>query len=49
MTDLHKGRVVWVTGAASGIGRATVEEILDEGGSAVSSDRPESDLSWGRK
>ena len=35
MTDLHKGRVVWVTGAASGIGRATVEEILDEGGSAV--------------
>ena len=46
MTDLHEGRVVWVTGAASGIGRATVEEILEEGGSAVGSDLPESDLSW---
>jgi len=46
MTDLHEGRVVWVTGAASGIGRATVEEILEEGGFAVGSDLSGSDLSW---
>ena len=46
MTDLHEGRVVWVTGAASGIGKATIEEILDEGGSAVCSDLPKSDLNW---
>ena len=46
MTELHEGRVVWVTGAASGIGKATVEEILSEGGSAVGSDLPDADFSW---
>lgn len=46
MSDLHKGRVVWVTGAASGIGKATVEEVLAEGGFAVGSDLPTADFSW---
>ncbi len=46
MNNLHEGRVVWVTGSASGIGRATVEEIISEGGFAVGSDLPNSDLSW---
>ena len=46
MSDLHKGRVVWVTGAASGIGKATVEEVLVEGGFAVGSDLPAADFSW---
>ncbi|MEE2682413.1 MAG: SDR family oxidoreductase [Actinomycetota bacterium] len=46
MSDLHKGRVVWVTGAASGIGRATVEEIISEGGQVVGSDLPDADFTW---
>jgi len=46
MNNLHEGRVVWVTGSASGIGRATVEEIISEGGFAVGSDLPNSDLRW---
>lgn len=46
MSGLHEDRVVWVTGAASGIGRATVEEILAEGGRAVASDLPTADFSW---
>lgn len=46
MSDLHKGRVVWVTGAASGIGRATVEEIISEGGQVVGSDLPDVDFTW---
>jgi meso-butanediol dehydrogenase / (S,S)-butanediol dehydrogenase / diacetyl reductase len=36
---LHEGRVVIVTGAASGIGRATVQRVLDGGGSVVGVDR----------
>ncbi len=43
---LHDGRVVWVTGAASGIGRATVEEVIAEGGRVVASDLPSADFSW---
>lgn len=46
MSGLHEQRVIWVTGAASGIGRATVEEILEEGGSAVATDLPDTDFSW---
>ena len=46
MTYLHKNRAVWVTGAASGIGRAAAEEILNEGGFVVGSDLSRSDFSW---
>ncbi|MEM7286244.1 MAG: SDR family oxidoreductase [Actinomycetota bacterium] len=46
MAGLHDGRVVWVTGAASGIGRATVEEVVAEGGRAVASDLPSGDFAW---
>lgn len=38
--------MIWVTGGASGIGRSTIEEVLDEGGSAVLSDLPGADTSW---
>ncbi len=41
----HEGRVAIVTGAASGIGRATVERFLAEGASVVAVDRAEG-LSW---
>jgi meso-butanediol dehydrogenase / (S,S)-butanediol dehydrogenase / diacetyl reductase len=37
----HEGRVVVVTGAASGIGRATVEAVVRGGGSVVAVDRAE--------
>ena len=46
MTDLHKNRVIWVTGAASGIGKAVAEEIVSEGGFVVGSDLPTADFSW---
>jgi NAD(P)-dependent dehydrogenase (short-subunit alcohol dehydrogenase family) len=46
MNSLHEDRVVWVTGAASGIGRSTVEEIVAEGGRAIMSDLPSADMSW---
>lgn len=46
MTELHTDRVVWVTGGASGIGRATIEEVVAEGGLAVGSDLPSADFSW---
>lgn len=46
MTGLHEDRVIWVTGAASGIGRATVEEVLDEGARVVAADLPSGDFSW---
>ena len=46
MSALHDGRVIWVTGAASGIGRATVEEVIAEGAKVVASDLPSADFSW---
>lgn len=46
MTYLHENRVVWVTGAASGIGKAVTEEIVSEGGFVVGSDLPTADFSW---
>jgi meso-butanediol dehydrogenase / (S,S)-butanediol dehydrogenase / diacetyl reductase len=42
----HDGRVVIVTGAASGIGRAAVERIVAEGGSVVAADRAAETLAW---
>ena len=42
----HTGRVVIVTGAASGIGRATAEIILAAGGSVVAVDRSLEQLDW---
>ena len=44
----HDGRVVVVTGAASGIGRAVVERIRAEGGSVVAVDRAAKALEWCR-
>ena len=38
MSQLHNERVIWVTGAASGIGQAAVEEIVAEGGRVIASD-----------
>ena len=48
MTDLsgHEGRVAIVTGAASGIGRASVERIVRLGGSVVALDRNASGFDW---
>ncbi len=41
-----EARVTWVTGAASGIGRATVERLADEGGRVVAMDLTEDALAW---
>lgn len=42
----HTGRVVIVTGAASGIGRAAAEIIVGAGGSVVAVDRAAEQLTW---
>lgn len=42
----HEDRVAIVTGAASGIGRATVERIVAEGGRVVALDRSADALAW---
>ena len=41
-----EGRVTLVTGAASGIGRATVERLTAEGGRVVAMDLTEEGLAW---
>jgi len=46
MSGLHEDRVVWVTGAASGIGRYTAEEIVSEGGKVVATDLGSADFGW---
>lgn len=43
---LHAGKVAWVTGAASGIGRAAVEELHSEGAQVVATDLPGGDFGW---
>jgi meso-butanediol dehydrogenase / (S,S)-butanediol dehydrogenase / diacetyl reductase len=42
----NAGRVYVVTGAASGIGRATVERLVSDGASVVAVDRSDDGLSW---
>ncbi len=42
----HAGRVAIITGAASGIGRATAELLLDEGARVVAVDLDEDRLTW---
>ncbi|MEM6545711.1 MAG: SDR family oxidoreductase [Pseudomonadota bacterium] len=46
MGALHADRVFWVTGAASGIGRATVEELALDGAKVLATDLAGSDFSW---
>ncbi len=42
----HRGRAYVVTGAADGIGRATVERLALEGAGVVAVDLPDADLAW---
>jgi meso-butanediol dehydrogenase / (S,S)-butanediol dehydrogenase / diacetyl reductase len=44
--DSNAGRVYAVTGGASGIGRATVERLVEEGANVVAVDLTEDALSW---
>jgi len=45
----NAGRVYVVTGAASGIGRATVERLADDGASVVAVDLTDAGLEWTRR
>ena len=45
----NAGRVYAVTGAASGIGRATVERLVDDGASVVAVDLTDEGLDWTRR
>jgi meso-butanediol dehydrogenase/(S,S)-butanediol dehydrogenase/diacetyl reductase len=48
MTSSNEGRVYAVTGAASGIGRSTVERLVADGASVVAVDLNEEALGWTR-
>ncbi len=42
----HENSVIWVTGAASGIGRATAELLVEQGGKVLATDVAEEGLAW---
>ena len=46
MSGEHTGRVAIVTGAASGIGRALVEQLVETGGSVVAVDLSDDGMAW---
>lgn len=46
MTADNRDRVIVVTGAASGIGRATVELLVDEGAHVIAVDLTDESLAW---
>jgi meso-butanediol dehydrogenase/(S,S)-butanediol dehydrogenase/diacetyl reductase len=43
---LHAESVIWVTGAASGIGRATAQMLVDQGAKVLATDIAAEQLSW---
>ena len=42
----HEESVIWVTGAASGIGRATAEMLVEQGAKVLATDIAAEQLSW---
>jgi len=46
--EQHTGSVIWVTGAASGIGRATAEMLVERGAQVLATDVAAGPLSWAK-